>query len=84
MARINISGKQGVGFPVVYPLINADTLFNVINTWNKQSGRHALEWGVDLHRNRISLEDALRRQQHPAALRLVVNQPHAARQPRLR
>ena len=32
----------------------------------------------------VGLEDALRREQHPAALRLVVRQPDAARQPRLR
>ena len=54
MARINISGgMQGIGTPVVYPLINADNLFNFVNTWNKQHGRHALKWGVDIHRNRM-------------------------------
>ena len=37
----------------------------------------------DFDRNRIRLEDALRRQQHPAALRLVMREPHTARQPRL-
>src|SRR4051812_28129312 len=31
----------------------------------------------------IGLEDALRREQHPAALRLVVREANAARQPRL-
>ncbi|MGH9632433.1 MAG: carboxypeptidase regulatory-like domain-containing protein [Bryobacteraceae bacterium] len=53
MARIQISGMQGIGTPVFYPLINADNLFNFINTWNKQTGRHALKWGIDLHRNRM-------------------------------
>ena len=53
MARINISGMQGIGTPVVYPLINADNLFNFINTWNKLTGRHTLKWGVDIHRNRM-------------------------------
>ncbi len=54
MARINISGGfEGLGTPVVYPLINADNLFNFINTWNKMSGRHNLKWGVDIHRNRM-------------------------------
>ncbi len=53
MARINVSGMSGIGTPVVYPLINADNLFNFVNTWNKQSGRHALKWGVDIHRNRM-------------------------------
>jgi hypothetical protein len=53
MARINISGMQGIGTPVVYPLINADNLFNFINNWNKQLGRHAMKWGVDVHRNRM-------------------------------
>lgn len=53
MARINISGMQGMGTPVFYPLINADNLFNFINTWNKQAGRHALKWGVDVRRNRM-------------------------------
>jgi hypothetical protein len=54
MARINISGGMpGIGTPVVYPLINADNLFNFVNTWNRQSGRHTFKWGVDLHRNRM-------------------------------
>jgi len=54
MARINISGGMpGIGTPVVYPLINADNLFNFVNTWNKQFGKHALKWGVDVHRNRM-------------------------------
>jgi len=54
MARINVSGGMpGIGTPVVYPLINADNLFNFVNTWNKQLGRHAFKWGVDLHRNRM-------------------------------
>jgi hypothetical protein len=42
-----------MGTPVVYPLINADNLFNFINTWNKLSGKHNLKWGVDIHRNRM-------------------------------
>ena len=37
----------------------------------------------DLDRDRVGLEHALRRQQHPAALRLVVREPDAARQARL-
>ena len=37
----------------------------------------------DLGRDAVGLEHALRREQHPAALRLVVRQPHAARQLRL-
>jgi hypothetical protein len=54
MARINVAGgMQGMGTPVFYPLINADNLFNFVNTWNKQAGRHAIKWGVDLHRNRM-------------------------------
>jgi Carboxypeptidase regulatory-like domain/TonB dependent receptor len=54
MARINIAGgMQGMGTPVFYPLINADNLFNFVNTWNKQAGRHAIKWGIDLHRNRM-------------------------------
>lgn len=54
MARVNISGgMQGMGTPVVYPLINADNLFNFITTWNKQAGRHAIKWGADIHRNRM-------------------------------
>lgn len=54
MARFNISGGMpGIGTPVVYPLINADNLFNFVNTWNKQAGRHALKWGADIHRNRM-------------------------------
>src|SRR4051795_2538046 len=38
----------------------------------------------DLHRDRVGLEDALRREQHPAALRLAVRQADATRQPGLR
>ena len=38
----------------------------------------------DLGGDGVGLEHALGREQHPAALRLVVRQPHAARQPRLR
>lgn len=54
MARINIAGGMpGIGTPVVYPLINADNLFNFVNTWNKQSGKHAFKWGADIHRNRM-------------------------------
>ena len=37
----------------------------------------------NLSRDRVGLEDALGRQQHPAALRLAVRQADAARQPRL-
>ena len=36
----------------------------------------------DFARDCVGLEHALRREQHPAALRLVVRQPHAARQAR--
>src|SRR5450755_377144 len=35
-------------------------------------------------RDGVGLEHALRRQQYPATLRLVVREPHAARQPRMR
>src|SRR6516164_2403423 len=35
----------------------------------------------DLGRDRVGLEDPLGRKQHPAALRLVVDEPNAARQP---
>lgn len=52
-ARVDISGLPGIGTPVIYPLINADNLFNFVTTWNKQTGRHALKWGVDVHRNRM-------------------------------
>ena len=38
----------------------------------------------NLDRDGVGLKDALRRQQHPAALRLVVREPDAARQTRLR
>ena len=37
----------------------------------------------DFDRDRVGLEDALGREQHPAALRLAVVEAHAARQPRL-
>jgi hypothetical protein len=53
MARIEISGMQSMGSEVFHPLINTDNLFNVVNTWNKQSGRHAFKWGVDVRRNRM-------------------------------
>jgi hypothetical protein len=35
----------------------------------------------DLGRDRVGLEDPLGRKQHPAALRLVVDEPNATRQP---
>src|SRR5262245_38472797 len=38
----------------------------------------------DLGRDRVGLEDPLGRKQHPAALRLVVDEPNAPRQPRAR
>ncbi|MEJ7607895.1 MAG: TonB-dependent receptor [Bryobacteraceae bacterium] len=52
-ARIDINGLPGIGTPVVYPLINADNLFNFVNTWNKLAGKHSFKWGVDVHRNRM-------------------------------
>ena len=38
----------------------------------------------DLHRDRVGLEHPLGREQDPAALRFIVGEAHAARQPRLR
>ena len=38
----------------------------------------------DLGSDRIGLEDALGRKQHPAAMSLIMNQPHAVGQSRLR
>jgi hypothetical protein len=53
MARIQINGMQGIGTPVVYPLINTDNLFTFVNTWSKTFSRHTLKWGAEIHRNRM-------------------------------
>jgi hypothetical protein len=53
LARIQINGMQGIGAPVVYPLINADNLFTAVNTWSKVVSTHALKWGVEVHRLRM-------------------------------
>jgi hypothetical protein len=53
MGRININGMPGIGTPVVYPLINTDNLFEVVDTWSKLKGKHVLRWGLEVHRNRM-------------------------------
>lgn len=53
MARIQVNSMPGMGTPVVYPLVNTDNLFEVVDTWNKLSGKHALKWGGEVHRNRM-------------------------------
>ena len=53
MARININGMPGIGTPVVYPLINTDNLFEVVDTWSKLKGKHVFKWGAEVHRNRM-------------------------------
>ena len=53
MARININSMPGIGTPVVYPLVNTDNLFEVVDTWSKLTGKHALKWGGEVHRNRM-------------------------------
>ena len=53
MARIQINNMQGIGTPVVYPLINTDNLFTYVNTWSKTFNRHAIKWGAEIHRNRM-------------------------------
>lgn len=52
MPRFNVAGMPGIGTPVFYPLVNADNLFNAVNTWTKFAGRHSLKWGADLRRIR--------------------------------
>jgi hypothetical protein len=53
MARVQISGMQGIGAPVFYPLVNADNLFIWVNNWNKVFNKHSLKWGVDIRRLRM-------------------------------
>jgi len=53
MGRINISGMPAIGTPVVYPLINTDNLFELVDTWSKLTGKHVLRWGAEVHRNRM-------------------------------
>jgi len=53
MGRINIAGMPAIGTPVVYPLINTDNLFEVVDTWSKLTGKHVLKWGAEIHRNRM-------------------------------
>ncbi len=53
MASIVISGMPAIGLGTNYPLINADNLFDVVDTWSKVAGKHALKWGGEVHRNRM-------------------------------
>lgn len=53
LARIEISGMQGMGAPVVYPLRNADNLFTWVTNWTKISGRHTFKWGAQIQRLRM-------------------------------
>ncbi|MBM3757538.1 MAG: hypothetical protein FJW38_26600 [Acidobacteria bacterium] len=52
LPRYDIAGMPGIGPRVVYPLINADNLFNFVNTWSKNVNRHTVKWGADLRRIR--------------------------------
>jgi hypothetical protein len=52
MARIDVSGMNGMGTSVTRPLVNADNIFNVSSSWTKMHGRHSLKWGVDVRRIR--------------------------------
>jgi Carboxypeptidase regulatory-like domain len=53
MARVQINGMAGIGTPVVYPLVNTDNLFEIVNTWSKVFGKHVFKWGAEAHRNRM-------------------------------
>jgi hypothetical protein len=53
IAAFQISGMPAVGTPVQYPLIYTENLFNIVNTWSKMTGKHAVKWGVEIHRNRM-------------------------------
>jgi len=53
MARVDISGMQGMGTPVTRPLVNADNIFNWVNNWNKIVSRHTIKWGADIRRLRL-------------------------------
>jgi hypothetical protein len=53
MARIQINGMPGIGTPVVYPLVNTDNLFDVVDTFSKLTGKHVIKWGAEVHRNRM-------------------------------
>lgn len=53
LARIQISGMQGIGAPVFYPLRNADNLFTWASNWTKISGRHTFKWGAQIQRLRM-------------------------------
>ncbi|MBM3725206.1 MAG: hypothetical protein FJW40_07250 [Acidobacteria bacterium] len=52
LPRFDVSGMPGIGVPVVYPLVNADNLFNAVNTWSKNVNRHTMKWGADVRRIR--------------------------------
>jgi hypothetical protein len=53
MPRIEIAGMAGIGELVYYPLVNANNLFNFVNTWTKMAGRHSVKWGADIRRLRL-------------------------------
>ena len=52
LARVQISGMQGIGAPVFYPLRNADNLFSFDNNWTKVLTGHTLKWGAHVQRIR--------------------------------
>ncbi len=53
MPRIEISGMTAIGEQVFYPLVNANNLFNWVNTWTKTAGKHSIKWGADIRRLRL-------------------------------
>jgi outer membrane receptor protein involved in Fe transport len=53
IASFQISGLPNIGLAVQYPLVYTENLFNVVDTWSKMSGKHALKWGAEIHRNRM-------------------------------
>ncbi len=53
LARIAISGMQGIGMQFIYPIISTDNVFNWVSNWTRIAGRHTLKWGYDGRRLRL-------------------------------
>jgi hypothetical protein len=52
MAQLIIGGLPAIGSGVGAPVIEADNIFPVVNTWSKFINRHAIKWGGEATRYR--------------------------------
>jgi hypothetical protein len=52
MAQLIVGGLPAIGSGVGAPVIEADNIFPVVNTWSKFINRHAIKWGGEATRYR--------------------------------